>query len=342
MKIEQLPSGSYRAKKVYKGKAYRVTFDHKPTEKEVTIALAEKMEDAGVHKGGTFEYYARDYIEKRSHVLAPSSAYTYGTKINAISKQFKEKNLYDITQVDVQKEINDYAETHSPKSVRTLHGFISAVFGSYRPRFVLKTTFPQKKPRDAYLPSEDDIRAILDAAKGTEDSIGFQLGVLSLRRCEVCALQMSDLNGNELHVHASKEYNKGWYIKETPKTDAGNRIVYLPQPLVDEINEKGYFFKYSPNKLLEHLHKYQKELGIPQFTFHDLRHYFASYSSRLIPEADAMALGGWKSDYVFKQVYRESMKEKRKESAQTLIENMFSQSTKKSTKKSTKSAKPRK
>ena len=323
MKVEKLPSGSYRITKMYKGKRYRVTFDHKPTDKEVTIALAEKMETDENRKDGSFEHFAKDYIAKRDNVLAPSSVYTYENKINQISDKFKSMNLYDITQVDVQNEINEYAKTHAPKTVRTYHGFISAVLGSYRPRLVLRTTFPQKKPRESYLPSDDDIKAILDAAKGTEDSIGLQLGVLSLRRSEVCALQMSDLNGNELHVHASKEYNKGWVIKETPKTDAGNRIVYLPQSLVDEINEKGYFFKYSPNKLLEHLNKYQKELGIPQFTFHDLRHYFASYSSRYIPEADAMALGGWKSDHVFKQVYRESMKDKRKESAEELLKKMF-------------------
>lgn len=323
MKVEKLPSGSYRVKKVYKGKTYRVTFDHKPTDKEVTIALADKMEQDEARQNGTFEQFAKDYIAKRNNVLAESSKYTYENKIKAISENFKSKSLYDITQADVQNEINEYAKTHAPKSVRTLHGFISAVFGAYRPRFVLRTTFPQKKPRESYLPSDDDIRAILEAARNTEDSIGLQLGVLSLRRCEVCALKMSDLKGNELHVHASMVYNKKWMVKETPKTDAGNRIVYLPQSLVDEINKKGYFFKYSPNKLLEHLQKYQKQLGIPQFTFHDLRHYFASYASRYIPEADAMALGGWKSDFVFKQVYRESMKDKRKESAEKLLKQMF-------------------
>jgi hypothetical protein len=40
-------------------------------------------------------------------------------------------------------------------------------------------------------------------------------------------------------------------------------------------------------------------------------------------EADAMFLGGWKSDYVFKQVYRESMKDKRKESANKLNNELF-------------------
>ena len=33
MKIEKLPSGSYRIRKMYKGKTYTVIFDYKPTQK---------------------------------------------------------------------------------------------------------------------------------------------------------------------------------------------------------------------------------------------------------------------------------------------------------------------
>lgn len=323
MKIERLPSGSYRAKKVYKGKTYRVTFDHKPTEREITLALAEKMQDCEPHKAGSFSYYATEYVESRSNVLSPSSVTTYKRLIDRISEDFRKKNIYDITQADVQKEINLYAQDHEPKTVRSLHGFISAVFGSYRPQFALHTTLPQKIQKDRYLPSQDDIQAILNAAKGTEDSVAFQLGVLSMRRGEICALEMSDLDGNELHVHSTMVWNGGWMKKENPKTDAGNRIIYLPDSLVNEINEQGYFFRYSPNKLNEHLQKLQKALEIPQFRFHDLRHYFASYASTVMPEADAMALGGWKSDTIFKQVYRESMKESRKKSADTFNEHLF-------------------
>lgn len=323
MKIEALPSGSYRATKMYKGKRYRVTFDHKPTEKEVTIALAEKMQDTNTGKKGTFEHYAREYIASRSNVLSPSSISTYNRKINVISENFKRLNIYDIDQAEVQKEINSFAKTHAPKTVRSLHGFISAVLASYRPQLSLHTTLPQKKAKERYTPSQDDIKAILKLTKGTEDSIAIQLGILSLRRGEICALQLSDLKGNELHVHATMVWNNGWIRKENAKTDAGNRIIYLPNSLVREIKKKGYFFKYSPKKLNEHLKKYLKELNIPIFRFHDLRHYFASYASTIMSEADAMALGGWKSDHIFKQVYRESLADKRKSSAKKYLKDMF-------------------
>ncbi len=322
MKIEKLPSGSYRVRKTYKKQTYTLTFPYKPSQKEIIERFADLLENENVGSE-TMKAYIQKYIDSKKNVLSPSSIVTYERFLNVISDDFLKIHLNRLTQLDVQEEINRYAEDHAPKSVKSLHGFIASVIGLFRPQMVLRTTLPQKIESDRYLPTEKDIKAILDASKGTEDSIGIQLGVLSLRRSEVCALEMSDLDGNELHIHANMVWNKGWIKKESPKTDAGNRIVYLPDSLVREIQAKGYFFKYSPNKLLEHLHKYQDALNIPRFRFHDLRHYFASYASTIMPEADAMALGGWKSDYVFKQIYRDSMKSKRKESAEKLLKEIF-------------------
>ena len=323
MKLEKLPSGSYRVRKMYKGQLFTHIFDHKPTSREVIEQMNELMLDTTT-ASGTFESYCREYIRDRENVLSPSSVRTYNLLVRAMTDDFKKINIKAMCQADIQREINKYAQNHAPKTVRAFHGFIAAVLGIYRPQMILRTTLPQKEAKERYLPTNDDIKKILQAAKGTEDSIGFQLGVLSLRRSEICALDISDLTGNELHVHANMVYNnKKWTKKESAKTDAGNRIIYLPDTLVAEIEQKGYFFKYSPQKLNQHLQDYQKALQIPKFRFHDLRHYFASYAATIMPESDAMALGGWKSDHVFKQIYRDSMKEKRIASAQKFNSDIF-------------------
>ena len=53
--------------------------------------------------------------------------------MGSLSKKLMEKNLRDITALDVQSEINHLAKEHSPKTVRNCHGFISAVLEVFYP-----------------------------------------------------------------------------------------------------------------------------------------------------------------------------------------------------------------
>lgn len=313
MTITKLPSGSYRIRQNYKNKTYSVTIDHKPSTKEATLLIAELLQDVK-KDNGTFKKYADEYIENRRNVLSPSSVRTYKRLITLLSEDFVNTNLYSIDQELVQKEINDYSKTHAPKSTRSMHGFISSVLKANRPTFKLNTTLPQKESKKYRLPTQDEVKAILKAAKDTEDSIGFQLGVLGLRCGEICALTMDDLDGNELTISKTMVYGENSYeVKNTPKTDESFRTIVLPDKLVKEINKKQSFFDLSPQKLNNHLHNYQQQLGVPEFRFHDLRHYFASYChANGICDADIMAMGGWKSDHVMKSIYRDSMEESRK------------------------------
>lgn len=315
MKLEQLPSGSYRVRKTANGKTYRVTFDHKPSDREVTIALAEIMQEEAPREKGTFGTYAERYIESKRNILSPASVRTYYELIDRMSDRLKGTNLYDITQELIQIEVNEYAKDHAAKSVRSLHGFIASVLGMYRPQFTLKTALPRKENTKGYQPTTEDIKAILEAVKGTEYSVPFQLGILGLRRGEICALTMEDLKDRELTISKTLVYNQGWILKPSAKTDESNRVIVIPKALSDEIKDNGTIYEGDPKKLNKHLQRVQKQLNIPQFRFHDLRHYFASYASTLgIPEADIMAMGGWKSDHVFKSIYRDSMQESRKRS----------------------------
>lgn len=322
MKIEKI-GNQYRIRKMYKGKRITLTFDHKPNQKEITLALAENIQE-DTNLNGSFGKYGQEYIDNRKNIVSPATIRTYNKYIKQLSDSFKDTNIYDIDSATVQKEINRFAVGHKPKTIKSLYGFVNSVICAYRP-IKLKVALPQPIHKELYEPTSEDVKRILDSVKGTKYSIPFQLGVMGCRRGEICALDIDDLFGNELKIHRSKVYLDGkWITKETPKTDASNRTLYLPDTLVNEIRENGCIFNGYPASLYKAIQSQQKKLGIPRFKFHALRSYFASYAHSMgIPDADILAIGGWQTDNVMKRIYRKSMEESKKESMDKIINGIW-------------------
>lgn len=317
MKIEKLPSGSYRIRKMYKGKTYTVITDYKPTQKEALQLISAEFDKvpptAPAHM--TFEEAANKYMEVKANVLSPSSINGYNSVLRNLSEQFKSSNVSDITSVDIQKEINDYSAERSPKTVRNAHGFISAVLSMFRPELNISTTLPQKRKNDEYIPSDEDVKRILQHAKGTRYEIPLLLATFGLRRSEICALTLNDLDGNVLTINKALVLNedKEFVIKSTKTTD-GTRQIYLPDYLADLIRQNGIIYDGFPGSILRYLTRAQDALGIKHFRLHALRHYYASMSHSLgIPDSYIMQAGGWKSDNTLKRVYRHAMDDKKAE-----------------------------
>ena len=309
MKIEKLSDNYYRVRKTYKKKTYTITFDHKPTDREAILAIAEVLEENKQGENGSFEKCAREYIENRKGVLSPSSIRTYNRKLSQTSDWFKSLKVFEIENEDVQKEISDFAEDHAPKTAKTLYGFIASVMASKRPNMKLRVKLPQAIQNDGYQPSDEDIERILEDVKGTHFYCAFQLAILGMRRGEICAADISDLDGNILHIHKNLVNDgKQWVLKENPKTDASNRRIMLPDDLADELRDQGYIFDGHPNALNKAIHRSQKRLNIPPFKFHTLRSYFASYChAHNIPDKYVMEMGGWSTPSTLKKVYQKTL-----------------------------------
>lgn len=303
MNIRKLPSGSYLVRQQFNGKRYNITFNHKPTQKEITTALSERLETEC--KAGSFKFYAEKYVKEKSNVLSPSTLDKYEHMTNYFTEKFQNIQLSEITQDIVTQEINSYAETHSPKSVKNLYGFITAICRLYRPKLYLSVTLPQPIKKIEYLPTTEDVRAILNRAKGEKVEIPLYLATLGLRRSEIMAVTYKDLSDDNWLLINKARVNKpkGGLTDKVTKTEAGTRQVPVPKEIADLIREQKYEYKNGQNYILRTLHKYQDELGIPQFKLHSLRKHFASIGTKYLGKSDAKVVGGWSSETFMESVY---------------------------------------
>lgn len=331
MKIDRLPSGSYRVRKTVNKKQFSLTFDHKPTKADIEIALADAIQRNNQAHGidVSFDQAARLYIDSKTNVLSPSTIGGYESILRLLPEWFKNKKIDEIEQRDINSLVNELTKDKSPKTVHNFHGFVSAVFGAYRPSLVISTHLPQKIKKEPYIPSDDEVKAILEHSKGTRYYIPLVLMCYGLRRSEVLALTPEDIEGDIVHINKALVKNKdNEMVIKTTKTTQSTRDIYIPQDVADMIREQGYVYRGSPHRITQYLYETEDKLGIEHFSCHKLRHFFASKLSSMdgISESDILALGGWSTSNVMKTVYRHSMmrEKQKKETADKLRNELFS------------------
>lgn len=307
MKVTKLPSGNYRIQKMVNGTRHSKTFDHKPTKKEID-QWVNALDPDPIKQ--TFASAAEIYIQSKSNILSPSTIRGYRKDIRMIPTLFQDTNISDINQLMIQKLVNDLSETHAPKTVANVHGLISAVLRQSRPNMIINTTLPKKCRNAEYIPSDSDIKRITEYLQGDIIHIPVLLGCYGLRKSEMMALTLSDLSDdNWLTINKAmvRDSSNNWITKPMTKTEASCRIIPLPPEIADLIRKQGFIYNGSENALNRHLHVAQDNLNIPRFSYHKLRHYFASRISTLTDEQTAIDLGGWETDYIMKKVYRHSL-----------------------------------
>lgn len=269
----------------------------------------------------TFGQALDAYISLRSAVLSPATVREYKRSRKADLQGLMQVKLSKITQEMIQAEINKEALSHSPKSVRNMHGLLSAVMGAYRPDFNIHTKLPEKVRPNLYVPSDEDVKKLLLAVSGTEMEIPVLLAAFGpMRRGEICALNADHVKGNIVHVEYSMVLNdqKKWVIKQ-PKSFAGNRYIEFPDFVIAKLPKSGMVVSITPAQISDHFANILKKNDIPKFRFHDLRHYSASIQHALgIPDAYIMQRGGWGNDSVLKTVYRHAMSQKIQEMSEKI------------------------
>ena len=318
-KAKKLPSGNWKTL-VYdytdaQGKRYYKSFTAETKKMSEYLAAEFALNKKQKTKIKiTFGEALDTYIESRADILSPSTIREYKRSRKVHLQELMGVMIGDITQELVQKVINAESRTLSPKSIRNIHGLLSAVLKTYRPDFALNTSLPQRIRPNLYIPTDDDVQVLLTHVDDDDMMIAILLSAFGpMRRSEICALESSDIVDGVVHVQRALvlDTDNNWAIKTT-KSYAGDRFIPLPKFILDKIQGRtGRIIRFMPSHVSDRFIDIQTASGLPHFRFHDLRHYCASIQHAMgIPDAYIMQRGGWSSDAVLKQVYRHSLSDK--------------------------------
>ena len=310
MKIRRLPSGNYNARvEITTESGKRKWKSITGPDRQTVRQMIAEFEKNGKETPPTIADAIDAYINAKKAVLSPYTVKGYKNIQQALKEANLDTTAARITHSEAQKIVASFSGL-SQKTIRNRMGLISAAvrFAGYN---MPPVTYPQKKKVETHIPTESEMKTVMEAAAGTELEIPIALGMMGLRRGEICALKLSDLDGNTLHIHQAAVDIGGKVTYKAPKTYDSDRYIQIPEELARKIRTQGYVTELGPEQLSYRFIAFLRKIDVQHFRFHDLRHFFASYCHNVLKLSDAQIqkLGGWKTDHVMKRVYISSMKD---------------------------------
>ena len=327
---KKLPSGSWRVRaylgKDANGKAMYKSFTGR-TKKEAEYLAVKYLDDCDKEyfsntTDETIGAIVDKYLTVKGNILSQATIRGYLSIRKNLIEQISSIKVKDLKSANTQVWIGNLSVSHSPKTVHNAYGLLSAALEMFYPDKILKVQLPQKENKQLYVPTDDDIKMILNYFKEYDIDM-YRACLLSafgtLRRSELCALTADDVSGNLITINKAlvKSVDGAWVLKTT-KTTSSTRTVEFPQFVIDALPKEGRLVNISPSRVSDRFIKTLKKLNKRNFRFHDLRHYSASVMHAIgVPDVYIMERGGWKSDNTLKKIYRGKMDDYQKKFTDT-------------------------
>ena len=305
MKPRRLPSGAWNCRVMIGGQSY--SFTH--ADKKTVVRMASEFADEYRRKidNPTLLERMREYVAENEERLSPSTVRSYNGMIRMIEERtprIANKRLSAITEQDVSDIVRPL---RTLKTKRNYVNFIHACTGKSAGKL---TGVSSKR---VHVPTELEVKGLLQIFRNTELEVPIMLAAYGgLRRGEICALRMSDIDGDFVHVSRAvvRDPSGAWVTKD-PKTASSVRSVLLPHFVIERIQTQGYITHLLPSQVSNRFWKKQRNLGIPPYCFHSLRHFHASYLHYLnIPDAYIQKRGGWANASTLQNIYRHALADK--------------------------------
>lgn len=315
----QLPSGNFRVRVYDKETGKYRSFT--AASKQEAHAMAENWK---LTKAESLDLTVADacerYIDLKRAVLSPSTikGYIYAAK-KIETHPISRISVTALKTTDMQLFISDFAARYTPKYVKNVYGFLNASVSMFLPDASFKVTLPQKVRQAYYVPTENDVQALLNASESTEMKLAILFAAVgTMRRGEACAVSYEDVDYKRCTISVNKAFVETpdftWELK-APKTYDSCRTVLMPDYVFTMIKslhrDEGYILNCTPDRLYVRFKRLIKSAGLHDFRYHDLRHYAASRMHAAgVPERYIEAVGGWKpGSTVLKRVYENVMDE---------------------------------
>lgn len=326
-KITRLPSGAYHTT-IYAGKSddgkrkYKSITADTPKEVKRLAALYElQKEKEDKPTALTLEQAMHNYTKKRINILSPTTYRLYDMIERSYFKDIQKMPVANITNDDIQEEIDKLCETLAPKSVRNAGGYLIAVLSEAVPDRRYSVDYPKKIKAQISIPSDAEMQNIFEASEGTRLELPVLFGAcLGMRRSEILGLKWEniDIDRKTLTVKQAIVYDKDNNpVEKPPKSFSGSRTVIMPDMVIERlkripeaersgpvVNLEGFMISEGFARLLEHS-------NIRHYRFHDLRHYFASVMYGLgVPPKYAAQRMGHADETMINRVYAHIMQSK--------------------------------
>lgn len=263
----------------------------------------------------TVKEAAEHFLKAKDGVLSPSTKRAYNSMLRSRFEPINNIKMDRLNTSILQKWISGIASERSPKYTKNVWALFTAVSEMYSPGVAYNVKLPMLTPPELYTPSDEDIKVLLEHIADTPLELAVLLAAFgTLRRGEICALTSDDIVGNKVIVNKAVIEDGDELIVKTPKTSSSYREVELPDFVIEKLKRvDGRLIPYLPHNVTRRFKIAVEECGLPQFRFHDLRHYSASIMHAIgIPDQYIMKRGGWKTDHVMKAVYRNTIDEQNK------------------------------
>jgi len=322
----RLPSGSWRARAYShtdeNGKKIYMSFT--ASTKTQAESLANKFADNRQRSSGTVKTVKQcieQYITVKTESLSPSTIRSYRNLQKKYYKELENKDIYKLTNADVQIMVNNLKGTLSEKSIKNVVKFFTAVISYFDEDIKFKVSLPQKEinddistVEDRKAPSNDDVILLFKMASPWMQKCIALAAFSGIRRGEIAAIKYKDIlrDRNKIFIHRAftMDENDNWILKP-PKTEGSIRLVNIPEEVIKLLGDgdpEDFIINYNPNTISKMFIKLRDRMGI-DIRFHDLRHYYASIGAVLgIPDIVLADFGGWTHNSpVMKEVYQDKI-----------------------------------